>query len=143
ELPTDAPGDRAEVTRVDADATQLGTGDTDGRLDALRDVVGVHQQGRVDAEGLDLGAEGQLLVRGAVVVDVQQRPRMRGGAGGRDAVTVGGLQVGGGGETRQVGGPGGGDRRVLVGAAGTHLDDRATVGGRDHTRGGRGDRGVR
>ena len=43
---------------------------------------------------------------------------------GRDAVPPAGLQVGRRGEARDVGRAGGGDRRLLVGAPGTHLEHR-------------------
>ena len=42
----------------------------------------------------------------------------------------------------QVRGPGRGDRGLLVGAAGAHLDHRAAAGGGDHAGGARGDRAV-
>ena len=57
---------------------------------------------------------------------------MGGSAGDRNAVAVACLQIGGGFEASQVGRAGGGYRRILVGAARAHLDNRAAVGSRDH-----------
>ena len=65
-----------------------GPGDLDRRPDALVDVVGVDEQRRPGAEGVDLRAEGRLLVV------VQQREGVRAGAGRRDAVAPAGLEVG-------------------------------------------------
>ena len=58
------------------------------------------------------------------------------------AVPAAGLQVGRGGEAGEVGGPGGGHRRLLVGAPGAHLDQRPVAGRGDHPGRGRGDRAV-
>ncbi len=142
ELAAYAAGEGAEVAGVDADATELGAGDLDGGFHSLGDVVGVHQQGGVHAEGVDLGLEGGGLVGGAVVVDVEQGPGVGGGAGGGDTVAVGRLEVGGGLESGEIGGAGRGDRGVFVGAPRAHLDDHAAVGGGDHAGGGGGDGGV-
>ena len=73
---------------------------------------------------------------------MQQREGVRGGAGRRDAVAPAGLQVGGVREAGQVGGPGRGDRGLLVGAAGAHLDHGSPARGGDHAGGARGDRAV-
>ena len=67
---------------------------------------------------------------------------MGGSAGDRDAVAVSRLQVGGGIEAGQVGRAGGGYRRILVGAARAHLDNRAAVGRRDHAGSSRSHRGI-
>ena len=63
-------------------APSSGPGDLDGEPHRLGDVVGVDQQGGADAERVDLGPE---RVRLGVV---QQRERVRAGAGGRDAVAL-------------------------------------------------------
>ena len=107
-----------EVAGVDADGTELGAGHLDGRGDPGRDVVGVDQQGGADPQRLDLGPEGVALVL------VQQGPRVCCGAGGGHAVAAAGREVGRGREPRQVGGPGGGDGGLLVGAPRAHLDAR-------------------
>ena len=67
---------------------------------------------------------------------------MSGSAGDRDAVAVACLQIGGGFEASQVGRAGGGYRRILVGAARAHLDNRAAIGSRDHAGSSRGHRGI-
>ena len=85
---------------------------------------------------VDLGAE-----RGLLVV-VQQREGVRAGAAGGDAVAPAGLEVGRRREADQVGGPGRGDRGLLVGAARAHLDARPLAGGGHHAGGGRGDGAV-
>ncbi len=72
----------------------------------------------------DLGGE-----RGRLVV-VQQRERVRRGAGGRDAVRAAGREVGRVREPGQVGRPGGGDGGALVGPARAHLDHAAGRGRR-------------
>ena len=117
-------------------APSSGPGDLDRGPDALGDVVRVDQQRGVRAERVHLGPE-----RGRLVV-VQQRERVRGGAGGRHAVSAAGLEVGGGGEPGQVGGPGRGHRRLLVGTPGAHLDQRPVARGGHHPGRGRGDRAV-
>src|SRR5699024_3171590 len=105
------------------------------------DVVGVHEQGGVDAEGRNLRAERRRLVR-AVRARVQQRERVCGRAGGRHPVASGGLDVRGGREPRQVGGARRRHRGLLVGAARPHLDDLPAAGGGGHPGGGGGDRTV-
>ena len=72
----------AQVAGVDPHRAQLRAGDLDTQPDRLGDVVGVDEQGGALAQGLHLGAEGVLL--GVV----QQRERVRAGAGGRHAVLL-------------------------------------------------------
>ncbi len=73
---------------------------------------------------------------------VQQGPGVRGGAGGRDAVAPAGREVGRGGEAGEVGRPGGGDGRLLVGAPRAHLDARPVARRVRHPGRRRGDRAV-
>ncbi len=129
-------GDQQQVPGVDAHRAQLGPGHLHRRTDRFGDVVGVHQEGRVPAEGVHLGLEGVPL---AVV---EQGEGVRGGADGRDAVAEAGREVGGGREAAEVGGPGGGHGGQLVGAAGAHLDQRPVTGGGGHPGGGGRDRRV-
>ena len=141
QLTADLAGEHPQVPGVDADAAESGPGDLDRRRHALRDVVGVHQEGGVHTEGLHLRAEGGRLVR-TLRAGVQQGERVGGRPGGGHAVPARRLHVGGGGEPGEVGGPGRGDRRLLVCAAGPHLDDGAAVRRGGHPRGGGGDRAV-
>ncbi len=67
---------------------------------------------------------------------------MRAGAQRRNTVAAVGLQIGCAVETGEVGGPCGGHRGPLVRAPRSHLDQRASLGGADHARRGRRDRGV-
>ena len=132
-----------QVAGVDAHAAEFRARDLDGRLHALRNVVGVDEQGGVHAVRFNLRTESGLLVRRAVIVDVGERPRMRRRARSRNAVAVRCLKVRRGGKARKVRGAGRGDRGVLVRAARAHLDDRAAVCGHHHAGGCRCHRGVR
>jgi hypothetical protein len=125
-----------QVTGVDADGPQLGSGHLDGQPDGLGDVVRVDQQRRAPAERVHLGLEGVPL---AVV---EEREGMGAGADGRNAVTEAGCQVGGGREATDVRRPGRRHSGQFVGAAGAHLDQRALPGGRGHPGGGGRDRRV-
>ena len=116
-------GQGGQVAGVQSDAAELGPGDLDGGPDALVDVERVDQQRRPLAERGDLGLE-----RGLLVV-VQQREGVRAGAARGHAVAAAGLEVGRRPEADQVGGPGSGDRRLLVRATRAHLDARALAGG--------------
>ncbi len=129
-------GDQQQVAGVDAHGAQFGPGDLHGGADGLGDVVGVHEQRGVPAQRVHLGLEGVPLVV------VEQGEGVGRGADGGDVVAEAGGQVGGGREAADVGGAGGGDGGQLVGAPGTHLDQRAVPGGRGHPGGGGGDRRV-
>ena len=129
-------GEDREVARVDPDRIQVGAGDRDRIADALRDVVRVDEQRGVLAQRGDLRPERRLLVV------VQQRERVRCGAGGRDAVGQSGGQIRRVREPGEVGGARGGDGGSFVGSSGTHLDDRPASGRRNHPGRGRGDRAV-
>src|SRR5690606_20478524 len=100
------------------------------------DVVRVDQQRGALTQRCYLAGE-----RGGLVV-MDQGVGMGGSASGRDAVAAPGRQVGGGRETRQVGGAGSGDRGFLVGPPGAHFDQCPPPGGGDHPRSGGGDRAV-
>ena len=128
--------EHAQVAGVEPDRAELRAGQLDADPHRLGDVVGVHEQRRAGAEGGDLRTEGIGL--GVV----EQRERVRAGAGARHAVTLTGGEVRGGGEAGDVRRPRAGDRRLLVRAAGPHLDAGAVTRGPGHARGGGGDRGV-
>ena len=89
-----------------------------------------------------LPSAAQLGGEGVPLAVVHQGERVRAGAAGRDAVVPAGLQVGGGREAGDVGGPGAGHGGHLVGAARAHLDDRPPVRRVHHPGRGRGDRRV-
>ena len=101
-----------------------------------RDVVGVDEQRRVDAERLDLRAERVLF--GVV----QERPGVRGRAHRGDAPRPSRLEVRGGAEPGDVGGARGGDGRLLAGTARAHLGQRPVARGDAHAGGGGRDGGV-
>ena len=100
------------------------------------DVVGVDEQRRARAERVELGGERRLLVV------VQQRERVRRGAGGRDAVAPRRREVGRRREPGQVRRAGRRDGRLLVRAARAHLDDRTPARRDHHARRRRRDRAV-
>src|SRR5690606_30315333 len=96
ELLPDLLGGGGQVAGVDADRAQLVAGQVDRGVHGLGHVVGVDEEGGVEAERGDLGLE--RLPFGVV----QERERVRGRAGRGDAVQPPGLQVGGGGEPGEV-----------------------------------------
>ncbi len=130
ELSAYGRGDRRKVTGVEPHAAEPGAGDPDGGLDAGADVVGVHEQGGVGAEALDLCAEGVFLCV------VQQRPRMRCRAHRRDAPLPPGLEVARRAEPGDEGRTGRGDGGHLRCSARAHLSQRSLTGGHAHARGG-------
>ena len=136
ELGAHLAGDLAEVAGVEPHGAERRPGDLDREPDRLGDVVGVDEQGRADAQRVDLGAEGVGL--GVV----QQGEGVRGGARGRHAVALAGGQVGGGREAGDVRRPRRRDGGLLVGAPRAHLDAGAVPGGQRHPGRGRGDRRV-
>ncbi len=128
ELDPDLLGEEREVAGVQSYGAQPGAGDLDRRPHRRGHVVGVDEERRAAAQRLDLRGE-----RVALRV-VQQREAVGARARGRDPVALPGGQVGRGGEAGDVRRPGGGDRGLLVGAAGAHLDAGAAVGGPGHPR---------
>ena len=137
------PGQHPQIARIDAHAPKLGSCNLNGRLHALSDVIRIHQQCRRNPQRLHLRAERRLLVRGAVLVDVHQRPRMRGRPRRRNAVAVRRLQVRRRVETSQVRRPRRRHRRIFMRATRPHLNQRAAIGSRHHTGSRRGYRRIR
>ncbi len=105
------PGREAEVTAVETDRAEPRAGHLERGRDRCGNVIGVHEQRRVDAECGDLGCERQAFGR----MDEGERVRRR--SRGRDVPPPARFQVGCGGEPDQVGGSGGGDGSLLVGTA--------------------------
>ena len=132
----DLPGQHWQVAAVDPHRAQVAARHLDRRPHRPGHVVGVHQQRRGLAEGLELGLEGVPL---AVV---HQGEGVRAGARARDPVLVPRPQVRRGREAGDVGRPGAGHRGPLVGPSRAHLDQRAVAGRGHHPGRGGGDRAV-
>ena len=144
ELAPYLPGQFAEIAGVDAYRAQFGPGGRDRIGHPVVHVIGVDQQRCAHPECGDLGAKRRLLplVGRSVGVGVQHREGVRGGTQRRNVVAGRRSQIGTAGEARDIGGPGGGDGGLLMGAPGAHFNQRAAVGRTDHPGCGRGHRTV-
>jgi hypothetical protein len=92
---------RAAIAGVDANPTQLGTGNGDSRFHTLGDVVGIDEQRGGYAECRDLTAECRCLVR-TVFGGVQESEGVRTGTCAGYVVTPRGFEVGGGVEAGEI-----------------------------------------
>ena len=137
-------GQHAQIAGVDPHRTQSGSGGGDRVGHSTVDVIGVDEQGRADPESGDLGAKRGLLpvIGPAAGGGVHHGEGVRGGAQCGEVVALCRREVGGCGEAGDVGGPGGRDGGLLVGAPGPHLDQRPVIGHAHHPGGRRGHRTV-